>query len=92
MISKELSELQSELETLKEKNKQTEVNLLMEQGLSRVKVCLQDYELAMTLSLFADRSFDIYLSLRLKKWELCLWPSTALQSSVIYQHMDLWKT
>ncbi|GAA6213593.1 coiled-coil domain-containing protein 42A-like [Lates japonicus] len=38
MANKELSELQSELETLKEKNKQEEVNLLMEQGLSREKV------------------------------------------------------
>lgn len=38
---KELSELQSELETLKEENKQAEVNLLMEQGLSREKVCFQ---------------------------------------------------
>ncbi|XP_041668593.1 coiled-coil domain-containing protein 42 homolog [Cheilinus undulatus] len=35
---KELSELQSELETLKEKNKQAEAHLLMEQGLSREKV------------------------------------------------------
>ncbi|XP_041827970.1 coiled-coil domain-containing protein 42 homolog isoform X2 [Melanotaenia boesemani] len=38
MANKELSELQSELETLKEKNKQAEVNLLMEQGVSREKV------------------------------------------------------
>ncbi|XP_026211577.1 coiled-coil domain-containing protein 42 homolog [Anabas testudineus] len=38
MANKDLSELQSELETLKEKNKQEEVNLLMEQGLSREKV------------------------------------------------------
>ncbi|XP_076605560.1 uncharacterized protein CCDC197 [Chaetodon auriga] len=38
MANKELSELQSEFETLKEKNKQAEVNLLMEQGLSREKV------------------------------------------------------
>ncbi|XP_059209248.1 coiled-coil domain-containing protein 42 like-2 [Centropristis striata] len=38
MSNKELSELQNELETLKEKNKQAEVNLLMEQGLSREKV------------------------------------------------------
>ncbi|XP_039992606.1 coiled-coil domain-containing protein 42 homolog [Xiphias gladius] len=38
MANKELSELQSELETLKERNKQAEVNLLMEQGLSREKV------------------------------------------------------
>ncbi|XP_042356492.1 coiled-coil domain-containing protein 42 homolog [Plectropomus leopardus] len=38
MDNKELSELQGELETLKEKNKQAEVNLLMEQGLSREKV------------------------------------------------------
>ncbi|XP_070698969.1 uncharacterized protein CCDC197 [Pempheris klunzingeri] len=38
MANKELSELQSELETLKEKNKQAEVNLLLEQGLSREKV------------------------------------------------------
>lgn len=50
MANKELSELQSELETLKEKNKQAEVNLLMEQGLSREKVCFQGYELEMTLS------------------------------------------
>lgn len=48
MANKELSELQSELETLKEQNKQAEANLLMEQGLSREKVCFQDYE--MTLS------------------------------------------
>ncbi|XP_070835596.1 uncharacterized protein CCDC197 [Chaetodon trifascialis] len=38
MANKELSELQSEFETLKEKNKQAEVNLLMEEGLSREKV------------------------------------------------------
>ncbi|XP_074516025.1 uncharacterized protein CCDC197 [Sebastes fasciatus] len=38
MANKELSELQSELETLKEENKQTEVKLLVEQDLSRVKV------------------------------------------------------
>ncbi|XP_071354994.1 uncharacterized protein CCDC197 [Trachinotus anak] len=38
MANKELSELQRELEILKEKNKQAEVNLLMEQGLSREKV------------------------------------------------------
>ncbi len=50
MANKELSELQSELESLKEKNKQAEVNLLKEQGLSREKVCVQDYELEMTLS------------------------------------------
>lgn len=45
MANKELSELQSELEILKEKNKQEEVNLLMEQGLSREKVQFQDYEM-----------------------------------------------
>lgn len=39
MAIKELSELQSELETLKEDNKQAEVNLLTEQGLTREKVC-----------------------------------------------------
>lgn len=39
MDIKELSDLQSELETLKEENKQMEVNLLMEQGRSREKVC-----------------------------------------------------
>ncbi|XP_028994101.1 coiled-coil domain-containing protein 42 homolog isoform X2 [Betta splendens] len=38
LANKELSELQSELEVLKEKNKQEEANLLMEQGLSREKV------------------------------------------------------
>ncbi|XP_049917801.1 coiled-coil domain-containing protein 42 homolog isoform X1 [Epinephelus moara] len=38
MANKELSELQSELETLKEKNKQAEMNLMLEQGLSREKV------------------------------------------------------
>ncbi|XP_036006398.1 coiled-coil domain-containing protein 42 homolog [Fundulus heteroclitus] len=38
MSTKELSELQSELESLKEKNKQAEVNLLMNQGASREKV------------------------------------------------------
>ncbi|KAM8917553.1 uncharacterized protein CCDC197 isoform 1-T1 [Spinachia spinachia] len=38
MANNELSELRTELETLKEKNKQAEVNLLMEQGLSRQKV------------------------------------------------------
>ncbi|KAK9533651.1 hypothetical protein VZT92_008756 [Zoarces viviparus] len=38
MANKELSELQSELETLKEKNKQAEVDLLMKQGLKRQKV------------------------------------------------------
>ncbi|XP_068194400.1 uncharacterized protein CCDC197 isoform X2 [Antennarius striatus] len=38
MSMKELSQLQAELETLKEKNKQAEVNLLAERGLSRQKV------------------------------------------------------
>ncbi|TKS86431.1 Coiled-coil domain-containing protein 42 -like protein [Collichthys lucidus] len=38
MANKELSELQSELETLKEKNKQTEVNLMTQESLSREKV------------------------------------------------------
>ncbi|XP_034431623.1 coiled-coil domain-containing protein 42 homolog [Hippoglossus hippoglossus] len=38
MANKELSELQSELEMLKEKNEQAEVNLLMVQGLSTEKV------------------------------------------------------
>ncbi|KAK2826078.1 hypothetical protein Q5P01_020292 [Channa striata] len=38
MANKELSELQSELETIKEKNNQAEVNLLLEQGVSREKV------------------------------------------------------
>lgn len=50
MANKELSELQSELETLIEKNKQAEVNLLMEQGLSRERVCTQDNELEVNLS------------------------------------------
>nr|XP_019940327.1 PREDICTED: coiled-coil domain-containing protein 42 like-2-like isoform X2 [Paralichthys olivaceus] len=45
MANKELSELQSELEMLKEKNEQAEVNLLMVQGLSREKVRPTDYEL-----------------------------------------------
>lgn len=49
MANKELSELQSELETLRETNKQAEVNLLLEQDLSRQKVCFQDYELERTL-------------------------------------------
>lgn len=40
LVNKELSELQGELETLKEKNKQAEVDLVMEQGLSRKKVLL----------------------------------------------------
>lgn len=39
MANKELSELQSELETLQEKNKQAEVTVQMEQGLSGEKVC-----------------------------------------------------
>ncbi|KAE8289891.1 hypothetical protein D5F01_LYC11602 [Larimichthys crocea] len=38
MANKELSELQSELETLKEKNKQMEVNLMTQESLSREKV------------------------------------------------------
>nr|XP_020446463.1 coiled-coil domain-containing protein 42 like-2-like [Monopterus albus] len=38
IANKELSELQSELETLREKNKQVGDNLLMEQGLSRKKL------------------------------------------------------
>ncbi|XP_014913687.1 uncharacterized protein CCDC197 [Poecilia latipinna] len=37
MSSKELSELHSELESLKEKNRQVEVNLLMKRGVSREK-------------------------------------------------------
>ena len=45
MADKELSELQSELEMLKEKNEQAEVNLLMVQGLTTEKVRPQDYEL-----------------------------------------------
>lgn len=36
---KELSELQSELDSLKEENKQMEDKLLMQHGLSRDKVC-----------------------------------------------------
>lgn len=38
MANKELSELQGELESLKDRNKQTEVLLLMEHGQSREKV------------------------------------------------------
>ncbi|XP_069007903.1 uncharacterized protein CCDC197 [Embiotoca jacksoni] len=38
MANKEVTELLSELETLKEKNKQAEVNLQLEQGLSREKL------------------------------------------------------
>lgn len=93
---KELSELQSKLETLKEENKQAEVNLLLEQGLSREKVCLQ-FSLQVKND-SANSEFWIImlpyvpLSLRWKKWEPCLWPSTTLQSSVILQHTDLWKT
>lgn len=45
MANRKLSELQSELEMLEEKNKQAEVNLHMVQGLSREKVCPQDCEL-----------------------------------------------
>ncbi|XP_017270175.1 coiled-coil domain-containing protein 42 like-2 [Kryptolebias marmoratus] len=37
LASRELSELQGELESLREKNKQAEVDLIMEQGVSRVK-------------------------------------------------------
>lgn len=36
---KELSELQGELDSLKEENKQIEDKLLMQHGLSRDKVC-----------------------------------------------------
>lgn len=36
---KELSQLQSELDTLKEENKQMEDKLLIQHGLSRDKVC-----------------------------------------------------
>lgn len=38
---KQLSELQSQLQKLKEENKNAEVKLLMEQGLSREKVCYE---------------------------------------------------
>lgn len=38
---KELSELQNHFEKLKEENKKAEVKLLMEQGLSREKVCFK---------------------------------------------------
>lgn len=38
MANKELSELQSELETLEDNNKQVELKLDMEQGLCREKV------------------------------------------------------
>lgn len=41
MANKDLSELQRELEALKEKNKQTEVKLQIEQGLSREKVAFE---------------------------------------------------
>ena len=51
MANKELSELQNELETLKEKNEQAEVNLLMEQGLSREKVRFYDARLKLPVEM-----------------------------------------
>lgn len=39
MDIKELSELQGELDSLKEENEQMEEKLVMEHGLSREKVC-----------------------------------------------------
>lgn len=38
---KQLSELQSQLQKVKEENKNAEVKLLMAQGLSREKVCYE---------------------------------------------------
>lgn len=38
MANKELSEVQSELVTLEEKNKQTETNLMIKEGVAKEKV------------------------------------------------------
>lgn len=77
MANKELSELQSELETLKEKNKQEEVNLLMEQGVSREKVHFLSrlYDGNDRMGVLDRNTVICALSLRLKKWEDCSWPS-----------------
>ncbi|XP_067471030.1 coiled-coil domain-containing protein 42 homolog [Thunnus thynnus] len=56
MANKELSELQSELESLKEKNKQAEVNLLMEQGQSRQKV-EEEGSLLMAINNLAEQCY-----------------------------------
>lgn len=56
MTNKELSELQSELETLKEKNKQAEVNLWMELGFSREKVT-EVGRLLMAISNLAEQCY-----------------------------------
>ncbi|KAG8013390.1 Ubiquitin thioesterase OTUB2 [Nibea albiflora] len=62
MANKELSELQSELETLKEKNKQTEVNLMTQQSLSREKLvnvvqqCQADEQEDRLLQLFNEQA------------------------------------
>ncbi|XP_013131745.1 uncharacterized protein CCDC197 [Oreochromis niloticus] len=56
MANKELSELQSELETLKEKNKQAEFNLQMEQDLSREKVT-EVGRLLMAISNLAEQCY-----------------------------------
>ncbi|XP_008282389.1 uncharacterized protein CCDC197 [Stegastes partitus] len=56
MASKEVSELQSELETLTEKNKQAEVNFLMEQSLSREKV-KEDGRLLMAVNNLAEQCY-----------------------------------
>eukprot|EP00064_Thunnus_orientalis_P001553 superscaffoldBa00000107_g1556 len=57
MANKELSELQSELESLKEKNKQAEVNLLMEQGQSRQKVVEEEGSLLMAINNLAEQCY-----------------------------------
>ncbi|XP_030575374.1 uncharacterized protein CCDC197 [Archocentrus centrarchus] len=56
MTNKELSELQSELETLKEKNKQAEVNLQMELGFSREKMT-EVGRLLMAISNLAEQCY-----------------------------------
>ncbi|XP_029973028.1 uncharacterized protein CCDC197 [Salarias fasciatus] len=53
---KELSELQSELETLRERNKQAEVNLQKEQGLSRERV-EEEGRLLLAVSNLAEQCF-----------------------------------
>ncbi|XP_056281988.1 coiled-coil domain-containing protein 42 like-2 [Pseudoliparis swirei] len=56
MANKELSELQSELETLRETNKQAEVNLLLEQDLSRQKV-EEEGRLLMAINNLAEQCY-----------------------------------
>lgn len=82
---KELSELQSELEMLKEENKQAEVNLLMEQGLSREKVCFQVSLQAGNDSEMTERNFQ---SFEWKIFHTCHYLSGRRSGNPAYGHQQ----